>query len=203
MPDVVVADVVPLVRTGLSAVLTDAGYRVVAREGSARDVAKAVVEHAPALVVVGVVNDLTVQELARQVRDAAGGVKLVVLLNRAPRDTLADLLAVDVDGLLARAIDPDALVVAVGRVMDGERYIDPQLLAGDIPDEDLEPTSLTAREREVLGLLASGSSNREIASALFVSLPTVKTHLAHIYEKLEARNRNEALGRAMSLGLLT
>ena len=203
MPDVVVADVVPLVRTGLSALLADAGYRVVAREGSARDVAKAVVEHGPALVVVGVVNDLTVQELARQVREGAAGVRLVVLLNRAPRDTLAELLAVDVDGLLARAIDPDALMVAIDRVMGGERYIDPQLLAGDVPDEDLEPTSLTAREREVLGLLATGSSNREIASALFVSLPTVKTHLAHIYEKLEARNRNEALGRAMSLGLLT
>jgi ATP/maltotriose-dependent transcriptional regulator MalT len=62
--------------------------------------------------------------------------------------------------------------------------------------------ALTVREREVLGLLASGCSNREIASTLFVSLPTVKTHLAHIYDKLDARNRNEALGRAMTLGLL-
>jgi DNA-binding NarL/FixJ family response regulator len=152
--------------------------------------------------VVGVVHDLPVEEIARQVRAGASEVRLIVMLNRAPRDTLADLLAVDVDGLLARAIEPDALVRAIERVMEGERYIDPQLLAGDILDEDLEPTSLTAREREVLGLLATGSSNREIASALFVSLPTVKTHLAHIYEKLEARNRNEALGRAMSLGLL-
>ncbi len=202
MPDVVVADVVPLVRTGLSTVLTHAGFTVVACEGSARAVAKAVIEHAPSLVVVGVVHDLPVEEIARQVRAGASEVRLIVMLNRAPRDTLADLLAVDVDGLLARAIEPDALVRAIERVMEGERYIDPQLLAGDILDEDLEPTSLTAREREVLGLLATGSSNREIASALFVSLPTVKTHLAHIYEKLEARNRNEALGRAMSLGLL-
>jgi ATP/maltotriose-dependent transcriptional regulator MalT len=87
-------------------------------------------------------------------------------------------------------------------VVAGERYVDPTLLTGDAPDEEFEPLALTTREREVLGLLASGCSNREIASTLFVSLPTVKTHLAHIYDKLDARNRNEALGRAMTLGLL-
>ena len=88
------------------------------------------------------------------------------------------------------------------RVLAGERYIDPALVSGDTPDESFEPMALTTREREVLGLLAAGSSNREIAAALFVSLPTVKTHLAHIYGKLDAKNRNEALGRAMTLGLL-
>ncbi len=203
MPSVVVADVVPLVRVGLTTVLRAEGYEVVAEVGSAREFAKAAVEHSPDLAVVGVVNDLSVAEMARQIREDAPGVRLVVMLNRAPRETLADLLAVDVDGLLARSIGAPALLVAVERVLAGERYIDPALVAGDVPDENLEPMSLTAREREVLGLLAVGSSNREIAAALFVSLPTVKTHLAHIYEKLEARNRNEALGRAMTLGLLT
>lgn len=202
MPNVVVADVVPLVRVGLTTVLGAEGFVVVADVASARELAKAVVEHGPDLAVVGVVNDLSVAEMARQVRAAAPGVRLVVMLNRAPRETLADLLAVDVDGLLARSIGADALTVAVERVLAGERYIDPALVAGEIPDEDLEPMALTAREHDVLGLLAAGSSNREIAAALFVSLPTVKTHLAHIYGKLDARNRNEALGRAMTLGLL-
>lgn len=203
MPSVVVADVVPLVRVGLTAVLRADGHDVVGEVGSARDLAKAVIELTPEFVVVGVVNDLSLAEMARQVREADPGVRLVVMLQRAPRDTLADLLAVDVDGLLARSVTPEALGVAVARVLAGERYIDPALVSGEVPDEDLEPMSLTAREREVLGLLAAGSSNREIASALFVSLPTVKTHLAHIYDKLDARNRNEALGRAMTLGLLS
>ena len=203
MPSAVVADVVPLVRVGLTTVLRAAGHEVVAEVASARDMAKAVVEHSPELVVVGVVNDLSVAEMARQVREVGHRVRLVLLLPRAPRDSLADLLAVDVDGLLARSIAPEDLCRAVARVVAGERYIDPALVSGDAPDEDLEPMTLTAREREVLGLLASGSSNREIASALFVSLPTVKTHLAHIYDKLGARNRNEALGRAMTLGLLS
>lgn len=203
MSTVVVADVVPLVRVGLTAVLQAAHFEVVAEVGSAREVTKAVIEHAPDLVVVGVVHDLAVDEMARQIRDAACGVRLAVMLNRAPRDTLADLLAVDVDGLFARSIDPEDLVRAIGRVLGGERHVDPALLSGDVSDENLEPMTLTAREQEVLGLLAAGSSNREIATALFVSLATVKTHLAHIYGKLDARNRNEALGRAMTLGLLT
>ncbi len=203
MSTVVVADVVPLVRVGLTAVLVAEGFTVLAEVGSARDVAKAVIEHSPAVAVVGVVNDLAVDEMARQVREAAPDVRLVVMLNRAPRDTLADLLALDVDGLLARSIRPSDLVSAIGRVLGGERHVDPALLTGDLPDEDLEPLTLTAREREVLGLLATGSSNREISAALFVSLATVKTHLAHIYDKLDARNRNEALGRAMVLGLLS
>jgi DNA-binding NarL/FixJ family response regulator len=202
MPSVVVADVVPLVRLGLATVLRDAGHDVVAEAASAREVAKAVIEHGPDLALVGAVNDLSVDEMARQVHDAPTHVRLVVLLGRSPRDTLADLLAVAVDGLLSRSIAPTDLVRAVERVLAGERYVDPTLLTGDAPDEEFEPMALTARERDVLGLLASGCSNREIASTLFVSLPTVKTHLAHIYDKLDARNRNEALGRAMTLGLL-
>jgi two-component system nitrate/nitrite response regulator NarL len=202
MPSVVVADVVPLVRLGLATVLRSEGFEVVTEVASAREVAKAVVEHAPDLAIVGAVNDLSVDEMARQIHEAAAGVRIVVLLGRAPRDTLADLLAVAVDGLVSRSIEGPALLRAVERVMAGERYVDPVLLTGDAPDEEFEPMALTAREREVLGLLASGCSNREIASTLFVSLPTVKTHLAHIYDKLDARNRNEALGRAMTLGLL-
>ena len=202
MSTVVVADVVPLVRVGLTTVLAAEQYLVLAETSSGRDLAKAVIEHAPDLVVVGAVNDLAVSEIARQTRDAAPNARLVVLLNRAPRDTLADLLGLDVDGLLARAIQPPDLVTAIARVLGGERHVDPTLLAGDLADEELEPMTLTVREREVLGLLATGSSNREISAALFVSLPTVKTHLAHIYGKLDARNRNEALGRAMALGLL-
>jgi ATP/maltotriose-dependent transcriptional regulator MalT len=61
---------------------------------------------------------------------------------------------------------------------------------------------LSPREREVLVLLAEGRSNREIASTMAVTVATVKTHLVHVYAKLGAGNRNEALGRALSLGLL-
>jgi DNA-binding NarL/FixJ family response regulator len=128
---------------------------------------------------------------------------VVVLLAGAVPEEVGALIALPVDGLLARGTGPDALALACERVIAGEQAIDPQLLA----DHEQQHAAaagfvLTARERDVLVLLADGRSNREIAAELFVSLPTVKTHLAHIYTKLESRNRNEALGRAVALGLL-
>jgi ATP/maltotriose-dependent transcriptional regulator MalT len=62
--------------------------------------------------------------------------------------------------------------------------------------------ALTAKEREVLTMLASGSANKAIADALFVSQATVKTHLSHIYAKLGVSDRREAVARAVELGLL-
>lgn len=64
------------------------------------------------------------------------------------------------------------------------------------------PDALTAREREVLSLLARGASNQAIAAALVISLPTAKTHVARILGKLDASNRTEALVRARERGLL-
>jgi LuxR family maltose regulon positive regulatory protein len=61
---------------------------------------------------------------------------------------------------------------------------------------------LSEREREVLGLLAEGLSYRETGQRLFVSLPTIKTHVSHIYGKLGVHDREAALERASELGLL-
>jgi len=61
---------------------------------------------------------------------------------------------------------------------------------------------LTAREREVLGLLATGASNRQIAGSLFVTEATVKTHLVHIFDKLQAASRTQAVAEAREQGLL-
>ncbi|HTW09733.1 MAG TPA: response regulator transcription factor, partial [Acidimicrobiales bacterium] len=61
---------------------------------------------------------------------------------------------------------------------------------------------LTPKEREILAQLAEGASNKRIAEALYVTPATVKTHLAHIYAKLGARGRHQALTHALSMGLL-
>jgi ATP/maltotriose-dependent transcriptional regulator MalT len=98
----------------------------------------------------------------------------------------------------------------VERVRKGERVVVPALLpalAGRLrlrsqPEIGNDGITLTVREREVLSFLAEGRSNREIAGALSVSVATVKSHLVHIYDKLGAANRNEAVGRAFTVGIL-
>lgn len=155
------------------------------------------------VVVIGSPADMPRVELARRLRSLDHSPHVVALLATVASEEVGALIALPVDGLLARGTGPDALAVACERVVVGERAIDPNLLADH--EERTTTTAgpgLTARERDVLVLLADGRSNREIAAELFVSLPTVKTHLAHIYAKLESKNRNEALGRAVALGLL-
>ncbi len=155
------------------------------------------------VVVIGTPADMPRVELARRLRARSDDLHLVVLLASAVPEEVGALIALPVDGLLARGTGPDALALACERVVAGEQAIDPQLLADHQESNVAAPGFvLTARERDVLVLLADGRSNREIAAELFVSLATVKTHLAHIYVKLEAKNRNEALGRAVALGLL-
>ena len=155
------------------------------------------------VVVIGSPADMPCVELARRLRRLEASPQLVVLLAAVAPEEVGALIALPVDGLLARGTGPDALALACERVAAGGQAIDPELLADHERRNGTDAGFvLTARERDVLVLLAEGRSNREIAAELFVSLPTVKTHLAHIYAKLESKNRNEALGRAVALGLL-
>lgn len=202
-PGVVVADAVPLLRSGVAAVLEAEGFTVLADTAAARELPRLVFAHRPDVVVLGAPEDTSTAEAVRLLRTTPEGPRVVALVGRASPEALAELLTLEVDALVPRAIASEHLAEVVRRVASGDRVVDPAVLADDSPDEaDLGPAALTAREREVLSLLRAGHSNREIASSLFVSLPTVKTHLAHIYAKLGAKNRNEALGRAAARGLL-
>ncbi len=114
-------------------------------------------------------------------------------------------------GYLLKDVPPDYLIRAVLDVDQGEPLIDAPIAARILQDLPIatDPTmvttrrpddgltgDLTARELDVLALLARGSRNREIADALFVSEATVKTHVRHILDKLHVRNRAEAAAYA-------
>lgn len=200
----VVADGTPMLRAGIAGTLRDGGFEIAAETARAAEVVELVTRHKARLVVIGSVPDMPIVELVRRVRAQPDAAHVVVLIGRIAPDAIAELLSLDAEGMVSRSIDGTDLVSTVKRVLQGERVIDPGVLVSDglLDDETEEASALTAREREVLVLLAEGHSNREIASSLFVSLPTVKTHLAHIYAKLGAKNRNEALGRAVAGGLL-
>jgi two-component system nitrate/nitrite response regulator NarL len=110
-------------------------------------------------------------------------------------------------GYFRKEADRHAILDAIAAVARGQTVIDPQLQAGVFEQIRVRGTGeerpiLTAREREVLTLMAEGLSGPQIADRLIVALPTVKTHQARLYEKLGVSERAAAVAEAMRRGLL-
>jgi DNA-binding NarL/FixJ family response regulator len=204
----VVIDELSLVRAGISAVLAGRGVDVVGATRSAKEaVSLATLDH-PDVVVCGAPADLPLADAVRRLTALRPAPAVVALLPPAHDDTVRYLLAMGARAIGLRAGDTEDLGRLVDGALKGEQYVVPALhgaLSGAVklrPLAEREEAPLSAREREVLVLLAEGRTNREIAASLSVTLATVKSHLVRIYAKLEASNRNECLGRAVSLGLL-
>jgi DNA-binding NarL/FixJ family response regulator len=131
------------------------------------------------------------------------GVRFLALsVSDAPEDVLATIRA-GARGYVTKSISPDELVAAIHRVADGDAVFSPWL-AGFVLDAfagvgaaeatariDPELDSLTAREQEVLLLIARGYTYKEIAGRLHLSVKTIETHVSSVLRKLQLSNRNE------------
>jgi DNA-binding NarL/FixJ family response regulator len=210
----VVLDEWPLVRLGVAKVLADEDVRVVAEPPDAAAAMAAVRAQQPDLLIIGG-HEAPQAALARQAVEASPTVRSIVLVPAGGERDLRTVLLAGARAVVPRTVSPDELRDAVQRVLAGDHVVSPSLLPrlfeGNGNGVSATATeggrvagapALTGREREIVRLLGAGRTNAEIASALFVSGATVKTHLAHIYEKLGVRSRYDALGRAVALGLL-
>jgi DNA-binding NarL/FixJ family response regulator len=203
-----VVDELALVRSGIAAELRTRGIETAVQTRSGREAVSLATVEPVDLVVCGVPADLPVPDLMRRLVKLRPRPALVALLPPAHDDLVAYLLALGVQGIGLRSGEVDELGTVVDAALKGAQHVAPGLhgaLTGSVrprPLADNANAVLSSREREVLVLLAEGRTNREIAAALSVTLATVKTHLVKIYAKLDASNRNEALGRAVALGLL-
>jgi DNA-binding NarL/FixJ family response regulator len=205
---VAVADELALVRAGIAAVCERRGLDVVAHTRSGRELVTIATVDRPELVVVGVPADLDVAEVVRRLVKLQPRPSIITLIPPAHDHLVRYVLALGADAVALRTTDVDELGEVIDAVGKGVQYVARPLYGALSGAAKLPPLAertdeiLSAREREVLVLLAEGRTNREIASTLSVTLATVKSHLVRIYAKLEASTRNEALGRAVSLGLL-
>jgi DNA-binding NarL/FixJ family response regulator len=103
-------------------------------------------------------------------------------------------------GYIPKSCEKDAIVSAIRTVAAGERYLAPEL-SRKLAERNLQPL-LSSREMDVLRLVAKGMANKQIASELAIGEPTVKSHVAHILDKLGAPDRTRAVTLAMERGLL-
>ena len=206
----IVVDELELVRVGLTAALAPLGVGVCSECRSGREAAEASAFLLPDLVVVGAITDGSTLDGLRRLVDLSRRPRLIGLFARAGDPDAGAAVALGIEGVALRAATFESLTEVFEQVIKGETVVSAELhrgLAGGLANaamvNDPTPDSLlSAREREMLHFLAEGRSNREIAAALSISLATVKSHLVRLYAKLEVGNRNEALSRAVALGVL-
>ena len=207
---VVVVDPLPLFRAGAVAALSAGGVPVV---GEAMYLDKGVELVRAGRASVLLLGGASVEDVTFAVR-AVPACAVVVLLSQPSRAELVELLGTGIAGFALRSLTAEELVATVAAAAQNTaptaaKAAEPvfvPLLVGlaqpDAPSANNGGPVLTLKEREILAHLARGASNKVIAEALFVTPATVKTHLAHIYAKLGARSRHEALTQAFSLGIL-
>jgi len=151
-------------------------------------------------------------EATRRLKASHPGVKVIVLTSFSDQDHVLPALKAGARGYLLKDIEPDELAEVVRRVHAGKVELHPEA-AGLLVEQIANPESsapernktpfdeLTARERDVLRLIASGRSNKEIADALYITEKTVKTHVSRILEKLGLSDRTQAAILAVKHGL--
>ena len=111
------------------------------------------------------------------------------------------------DGYLLKSAEPDELLRAIQQVAEGKSILSPEITGRVLQvvssgQTIQSKTKLSKREMEVLNCLAKGMTSAQVAEELFISENTVKTHVRHILEKLEAGNRAEAVSKAVQMGLI-
>lgn len=188
----------PLVRRGFVARLADAA----AGQASAQEDIPDALDDTEANLVLW---DLGPRPAAPSPGSLAFSVPVVALVPHGA--SARDLLAAGALGVLPRDVPTERLLRTLGTVRHGLAVIDPELLDGrSAPTRrapiqvDIDP--LTARETEVLELVASGLSNKQIAEELGISAHTVKFHVNAILGKLDVHSRTEAVVKAMQLGVV-
>jgi DNA-binding NarL/FixJ family response regulator len=210
---VLVVDDQALVREGLMTLLEAAAdITPVAAASGGEEAVALCARHRPEVVLMDLrMPGLDGVEATRQIRAAQPDTEIVVLTTHADEASILDALGAGARGYLTKDAGIAEIARAVHAAAAHQALLDPvvhaRLLAvasaanRPAPARDSLPDELTPREAEVLGLIAQGLSNAEIATALVVSEATVKTHINHVFAKIGARDRAQAVHYAYTHGL--
>ena len=213
----VLADDHRMLREGLRRSLEGEGFDVL---GEAADGAAAVQlaeELRPDVVLMDVsMPILDGVEATRQVRRVAPDVQVVILTMHADQEVLVRAVRAGASGYLVKDCSTEEVVQTVRQAAAGETTISPDLATAMLaeaqhvaggeqtpaPGDGAAEPVISKREEEVLQLIAEGASTTEVATKLFISVKTVKNHLASVYQKLDSRDRTQAVLRAVRMGII-
>lgn len=207
---VLLADDHAIVRAGIRKILEYSGdIEVVAEADNGLDAEALIDRYRPDVAVLDIqMPKASGIEVTRRVRDRMKGVGVLVLTAYDDDPYVTAVLQAGANGYVLKTSSPEDLIRAVHDVDEGKSVLDPAVrpqrmehAAGGMKTSPGE--SLTRRELAVISLAAKGYTNKAIAVQLGISDRTVQGHLAHIFDKLQASSRTEAVMQALSLGLIS
>ena len=200
--NVLVVDDHALLRTGVANIINqESDLHVIAEASNGLEAVEAFERHHPDVTLLDLrMPVMEGVEAVRQIRARDPHAKVIVLTTYDTDDDISRALKAGAKAYVLKDIAADALIACIHDVLAGKTYLAPAAAAKLA--EGVTRVQLTPRELATLKLLADGKANKEIASELDISERTVKTHLAHLFEKLGATSRTEAVKVATRRGLV-
>jgi DNA-binding NarL/FixJ family response regulator len=192
----------PLLREGIAAVINNQPDMVmVAQAASAQEAIEQYRHHRPQVTLMDLrLPDMSGIETLIAIRSEFPDARIIMLTTFEGDVEIKRALEAGARGYMLKSMPPKDLVEVVRQVHAGKKRIPPQLAAQLA--EHMSDEVLTEREVEVLGQIAGGNRNRDIAERLFISEETVKVHIKHIMEKLGASDRTQAVAIGVRRGII-
>jgi DNA-binding NarL/FixJ family response regulator len=208
---VLVADDQSMVRAGFRMLLADEqDIEVVAEAGNGLEAVDKAARFDPTVVLMDIrMPELDGLQATRRILAADNGARILILTTFDLDEYVYDALTAGASGFVLKDDPPEQLIAAIRTVAAGDALLSPTITKRVIkqfsriprPTPPKEFDELTRREQEVFRLIANGLSNTEIAQKLYISDTTVKTHITHILQKLNLRDRVQAVVLAYQTGL--
>jgi DNA-binding NarL/FixJ family response regulator len=209
---VVVADDQSMVRAGFRRLLADEpDIDVVAEADNGIEAVEKAARFAPAVVLMDIrMPQLDGIEATRRILTANPAARILILTTFDLDEYVYEALRAGASGFVLKDDPPEQLIAAIHTVAAGDALLSPAITKRVIkqfvrlphPTPPKELDELTAREREIFGLIANGLSNAEIGQQLYISETTVKSHVTHVFQKLNVRDRVQAIVLAYQTGLV-
>ena len=201
-----------MLREGLRRSLSEDGFDVIGEASDGEEAVRLAGDLRPDVILMDVtMPDVDGVEATRRIRRLYPDIQVVMLTMHADQSVISEALRAGASGYLVKDCSIEEIAAAIRMAANDEADLSPSLAGAMLtevrrmtPEPSLEENEkvVTRREIDVLQLIADGCSTPEVAERLFISQKTVKNHLASIYEKLNARDRTQAVLMAVKMGIV-